>query len=86
MDGPILLVGCGRMGIALLQGWIDRGVPAASITVIEPGRQATDAASALGVSVVPEPALIPPGLMRRHSLSALDHDKILFFSCRLISI
>ena len=71
MDGPVLLVGSGRMGAALLQGWIDRGVPAASITVIEPGRQATEAASALGVTVLPEPALIAPGLMPRVVLFAV---------------
>ncbi len=36
MDGRLLLVGCGKMGSALLAGWIDRGIDAASITVIEP--------------------------------------------------
>ena len=32
----ILLVGCGKMGGAMLRGWLDRGVDAASVTVIEP--------------------------------------------------
>lgn len=36
MDGRLLLVGCGKMGGALLAGWIDRGIDAASITVVEP--------------------------------------------------
>lgn len=36
-DQPgILLVGGGRMGCALLQGWLDKGAVAAMITVIEP--------------------------------------------------
>jgi len=33
---PILLVGGGRMGSALLHGWLDRGYDAAAITVVEP--------------------------------------------------
>ena len=37
MAGPLLLVGCGRMGGALLGGWLDRGMTPADITVIEPG-------------------------------------------------
>lgn len=32
----IWLVGCGNMGGAMLRGWIASGVPAASITVIDP--------------------------------------------------
>lgn len=35
-SGPVLLVGCGRMGGALLRGWIGRGIPKIQITVIEP--------------------------------------------------
>lgn len=34
-DGLVLL-GCGKMGTALLTGWLDAGVPAASVWVIEP--------------------------------------------------
>ena len=34
--GALLLVGCGKMGGALLRGWIDSGVSAADITVVEP--------------------------------------------------
>ena len=34
--GGVLLVGCGKMGGALLSGWIEAGRPAASITVVEP--------------------------------------------------
>ena len=33
--GPLLLVGCGKMGGALLAGWIDRGVSPATVSVIE---------------------------------------------------
>ena len=32
----ILLVGCGKMGGALLSGWLDRGVPVDDVVVIDP--------------------------------------------------
>jgi pyrroline-5-carboxylate reductase len=35
-QGPLLLVGCGKMGGALLGGWLARGLPAEAITIIEP--------------------------------------------------
>ena len=34
----ILLVGCGKMGSALLKGWLGRGTPADRVTVVEPMR------------------------------------------------
>lgn len=37
MARGILLVGCGKMGGALLAGWLRRGVPASDIVVVEPG-------------------------------------------------
>lgn len=36
MSRGILLVGCGKMGGALLAGWLDRGVAAADVVVVEP--------------------------------------------------
>ena len=39
----ILLVGCGKMGGAMLRGWLDRGVDAATVSVIEPDQAAADA-------------------------------------------
>ncbi len=51
---PLLLVGGGKMGSALMAGWIARGIPAASIVVVEPN---PDIAAALaadhGVTAVP---------------------------------
>ncbi len=34
--GPLLLVGCGKMGGALLRGWLNKGLPAERFRVIEP--------------------------------------------------
>ncbi len=53
--GPILLVGCGKMGGALLGGWIAQGLAVADVAVVEPGEEAAAAArSAHGVTVVSE--------------------------------
>lgn len=32
----LLLVGCGKMGGAMLEGWLEQGVDAADVTVVEP--------------------------------------------------
>lgn len=34
--GGLVLLGCGKMGTALLTGWLDAGLPAASVWVVEP--------------------------------------------------
>jgi len=36
MNGPLLLVGCGKMGGALLDGWLARGLPAGQAVIVEP--------------------------------------------------
>ncbi|GGL59958.1 pyrroline-5-carboxylate reductase [Wenxinia marina] len=33
----LVLLGCGRMGSAMLAGWLERGLPPSSVTVIDPG-------------------------------------------------
>lgn len=35
-SATIMLVGCGNMGGAMLRGWLQSGVPASSITVVDP--------------------------------------------------
>ena len=34
--GDLLLVGCGKMGGAMLEGWLARGLSAADVVVAEP--------------------------------------------------
>ena len=47
----LLLVGAGRMGGALLKGWLDQGItPPEAVAVVEPVAAARDALSALGVA------------------------------------
>ncbi|WP_282607655.1 pyrroline-5-carboxylate reductase [Pelagibius sp. Alg239-R121] len=36
IDGSLLLVGCGKMGGALLEGWLSQGVKPEAVTIIEP--------------------------------------------------
>ncbi len=57
MTGPsaspipaLLLVGCGKMGGALLRGWLDRGL-AQRYVVVEPGRSASEFAGLPGVTL-----------------------------------
>src|SRR4051812_47835054 len=55
---PLLLVGCGKMGGAMLAGWLERGL--AEAVVVEPNAAAA-AGFADRVTVVPSPAAIPAG-------------------------
>ena len=52
-DAPLVLIGCGKMGGALLEGWLAAGVPGAAVHVVEP--HVSDALQAMasehGVSV-----------------------------------
>ena len=36
VTGPLLLIGCGRMGGALLSGWLDGGIAAEQVHLVEP--------------------------------------------------
>lgn len=51
-SAPILLVGCGKMGDAMLKGWLSRGIDTNRVIVVEPGAAAAKAAGARGVRVV----------------------------------
>jgi pyrroline-5-carboxylate reductase len=57
----LTLIGAGKMGGALLEGWIGLGVDPACIAVIEPQPTAAiEALSARGVRINPDPASICP--------------------------
>ena len=86
-DGLVLL-GCGKMGSALLAGWLAAGVPAASVWVIEPNP--TDWLRGTGVhlnaGVPPAPAVallaVKPQMMGAAlpALQALGNGATLFVS------
>jgi len=59
VTGPILLVGCGKMGSALLGGWLDQGIAADQVLVVEPALDADRSAVPDGVKVLADAAGIP---------------------------
>lgn len=61
---PLVLVGAGKMGGAMLAGWLDRGLPADGVVVIEPrpSDELTAFAAARGVRLA---ASAPAGLVAR---------------------
>ena len=42
MKQTLILAGCGKMGEAMLSGWLDRGIAASDITVVEPNDETTE--------------------------------------------
>ena len=62
LPGPLVLVGCGKMGGALLRGWLSRGVPGTDVFAIDPAPRDLDDVQARGVTVVTEFAKIPANL------------------------
>ncbi|HEX6958235.1 MAG TPA: pyrroline-5-carboxylate reductase [Ferrovibrio sp.] len=64
MNQGIVLVGCGKMGKALLTGWLRRGIAAADIVVVEPAPVSDLPA---GIRQFAEPSAIPatirPGIV-----------------------
>ena len=58
-SGGIVLAGGGKMGSALLTGWLESGVNAAEIHVVEPEAEAARRLAARGVTVVTAAAELP---------------------------
>ena len=56
LSDSILLVGCGKMGGALLAGWLDQGVSTDQILVVEPSIDAERSSIPEGVSVLKDAA------------------------------
>lgn len=62
----LVLVGCGKMGGALLRGWLANGIAAEEIVVVEPSRASLGAlADVEGLGVVDSAADLPPDLAPR---------------------
>ncbi|MFQ5971912.1 MAG: NAD(P)-binding domain-containing protein, partial [Alphaproteobacteria bacterium] len=60
MSGPLLLVGCGKMGGSLLRGWLAQGIPTTDVQVVEPAPVGLEDAK---VSIVGEPGSLDPTFM-----------------------
>jgi pyrroline-5-carboxylate reductase len=62
LPGPLLLVGCGKMGGALLRGWLDRGIAGKDVFVVDPAPRDLDDVQARGVTIVTKGERLPAGL------------------------
>ena len=69
--GPLLLVGSGKMGTALLGGWLDHGLAKEDVLVVEPAAAGRDAVSALGVKAISGAEHIPEGTAFRAVIFAV---------------
>lgn len=66
LSGPLLLIGCGRMGGALLQGWLAEGLAPGDAYVVEPDAGLREAVRTRhGVVAVAEPKMLPTELAPR---------------------
>ena len=59
---PLLLVGGGKMGEALLRGWIARGLAPGDAHVVEPDAARREGLLAIGARAVGGPDALPAGL------------------------
>lgn len=59
---PIVMVGGGKMGGALMQGWLASGLKPQSLFLIEPNEAARESWHAQDVAVFPSLAAVPAGL------------------------
>jgi len=63
VERPIVLIGCGKMGGALLAGWLARGLAPGDVRVVEPDADLARAVAARhGVAIVATPDALEPGL------------------------
>jgi pyrroline-5-carboxylate reductase len=65
LRGPLLLIGGGRMGAALLEGWLARGLPPTDVVVVEPEAGRAAELGRLGVTVHGSAMALPEGLSPR---------------------
>lgn len=67
LGGPLLLVGCGKMGGALLEGWLSQGMNPGEVCIVEPHAASIQGFTARGVQHAAEAAALPvdfaPALM-----------------------
>ena len=59
MPERVLLVGCGKMGGSLLEGWVEQGFQKADLAVIEPNTVGTAKFAAHGILIVESIAVLP---------------------------
>ena len=70
----LVLIGAGKMGGAMAEGWLDAGLPAASLTIVEPNPSAEIAslAASRGVALNPRVETAPDVLVLAIKPQSLD--------------
>lgn len=63
--GPVMLVGAGKMGIALARGWLEAGLPASNLVLVDPvpGDAAKELAGEHGLVIHPEASGLFPNVL-----------------------
>ena len=59
LAGPLLLVGSGKMGSALLKGWLDHGLLQSDVMVVDPASAGNSDLQSLRIAAVTGPEAIP---------------------------
>ena len=62
MDRPLLLVGCGKMGGAMRDGWLEMGLPPTDIYIVEPHEPFAEILAGKGVHTASDIGGLPEGL------------------------
>lgn len=71
LTGPLVLVGCGKMGGALLDGWLERGLDPGSTYVVEPNDGVRAALAKQGVHALANADNLPGDLAARAIVIAI---------------
>jgi pyrroline-5-carboxylate reductase len=63
--GPVMLVGAGKMGVALARGWLDAGLPASNLLLVDPnpGEAARQLADDYGLTLSTEALGLQPNVL-----------------------
>lgn len=63
--GPVMLVGAGKMGMALARGWLDAGLPGSNLVLVDPAPSdaAKELAADYGLAIYPEAVGLEPNVL-----------------------
>jgi pyrroline-5-carboxylate reductase len=62
LEGELLLIGCGKMGGAMLEGWLAQGLPSGEVVIVEPNLEIGAALARRGMRHLPDPEQIAADL------------------------
>jgi pyrroline-5-carboxylate reductase len=62
LDGELLLIGCGKMGGAMLEGWLAQGLPPGEVVIVEPHLEIGESLARRGMRHAAEAAELPRAL------------------------